>query len=217
MKFCKFTTVLSASFLWVALALLSYTVQADLVVGNLDRPIRSATPIASLEYWAAQSFSTGGDEFQLNSIEAMVGNGDSSPAVIAELRRSDINGEIDATAGGLLTTFLSPDMSGPAAARMFLPNDNITLSSTDRYWFMLGSGNAGTFALSYAQDGITTGPGILSTFAFSNNGGAAWTYSTESELYMIQVNGTAIPEPSSLVLASAVALTTLLRRRRRQG
>src|SRR5262245_1561596 len=107
----------SSLVLFAITTLASTTVWADVLVSNLTEPLRTDTPIGNPEFWSGQSFSTGGNDYQLDSIAAIVGNGANSPQVVAELRKSDINGEIDVTAGGLLTTFTAPDMSGATSVR----------------------------------------------------------------------------------------------------
>jgi hypothetical protein len=193
-------------------------VRADILVSNLGEPFRADTPIANPEFWGAQSFFSGVDNYQLDSIDAIVGNGALSPAVVAQLRKSDINGEIDTTAGGLITTFTGPGMLGATSVRTFLPDSLVNLVSTNKYWFILGSGNTGTYDWSYAAGPLTTGPGALSNYADSSDGGATWSHRDDAFPYFIQVNGTsAVPEPSSLCLAGAIAIGLLgLTKRRRK-
>jgi PEP-CTERM motif len=202
---------------FVLIASMQSVARADLLVSNLSQPFRADTPIGNPEFWAAQSFFSGVDNVNLDSIFAIVGNGANSPAVVAQLRKSDINGEIDNTVGGLLTTFTGPSMSGGTSVRTFIPNSSINLMSSEKYWFILGSSNAGTFDWSYAEGPLTTGPGALSIYADSSDGGITWNHRTDTDPYFIQVNGSSVPEPSSwwLMGISAVSLTSLVRRRRR--
>ena len=90
---------------------------ATVLVGNLGEPVRGATPIGNPEFWGAQSFQPDANSYQLDSILALVGNSANAPLVVAELRGSDMGGEIDVTAGGLVATFGVPDVSGAPSPR----------------------------------------------------------------------------------------------------
>jgi hypothetical protein len=144
---------------------------ADVIVSNLAEPLRSSTPIGNNPnpvptpeltpwYWAAQSFVTDENEYQLQSVEAIVGDGsdDPAPVVVAELR-ADNDGEV----GALITTLSAPVVSGPPAARTFIPDASVTLQPHTAYWVLLGveSPGDGTFFWSYAYTNDTTGPGSL--------------------------------------------------------
>lgn len=179
------------------------SVQADILVSNLDRPFRASTPIANPEYWAGQSFLFATpNPVQLTSIDAIVGNGAGSPAVVAELRGS-VAGEIDNSAGGLLATFTSPDLSGATSIRNFTPGSAVTLLPNTLYWFTLGSSNAGTFDWDYANDPLTSGFGILSSYSDSSDAGATWTLRDDAFPYFLRVNTSAVPEPGCGILILA--------------
>jgi hypothetical protein len=173
------------------------------LVSNLSEPPRDDTPIANPEFWAAQSFFPDTNAYLLSSIEAIVGNGANSPQVVAELRKADVNGDIDVTAGGLLPTFTAPDMSGPTSVRSFAPDNPVALLPVQKYWFLLGSSNAGTYDWSYANTGLYAGPGSLGDFADSSDAGATWTRRDSPYFpYLIQVNTNAIPEPNAIILVT---------------
>ncbi len=193
--------------------------RADILVSNLDQPFRAATPIAELEYWAAQSFNTSDFAIELFSIAAIVGNGANSPAVVAELRRATgPDFEIDTSPAGLVGTFTAPDMSGATSVRTFAPDSTMTLDATTNYWFVLGSSNAGTYDWDYANEGLFSGPGSLGNYSDSSDGGATWDLRSNDFPYFIEVNGqAAIPEPSSAGMAVLMLAGWLVTRRRRAG
>jgi hypothetical protein len=193
--------------------------RADILVSNLDQPLRDSSPIAQLEYWGAQSFATAGVAVDLASIAAIVGNGANSPLVVAELRLS--TGplhEIDTSPAGLVTTFTAPDVSGALAPRVFTPDTPVTLDANTSYWFLLGSSNGGTYDWSYADTNLFSGPGTLGNYADSSDGGATWILRGNDFPYFIEVNTSAtIPEPASGGLAGVMLTGWLVTRRRRRG
>jgi hypothetical protein len=162
---------------------------SGVLVSNLAEPVRDNTPIANPEFWAAQSFVSDDHHHSLSSIEAIVGNSLDAPQVVAELRKADVNNEIDLTAEGLLTTFTFDDLSeGSPAAHLFSPDNSVNLAPNTRYWFVLGSANEGTFDWSYAEGGNFIGPGTLSDFADSSDAGTTWNYGGGPfNPYLIQV------------------------------
>lgn len=159
-----------------------------LLVGNLDEPYRADTPIAYPQYWGAQSFLTDADGRLLTSVLAIVGNGMNTPQAVAELRKSEINGEIDTSPAGLLTTFTAPDLSGPRSVRWFTADSPVVLLTAETYWFVLGSSNEGTYDWSYADTYAFAGLGTLGNFADSSDAGATWTSGGNDFPYFIQVN-----------------------------
>lgn len=192
--------------------------RADILVSNLDQPLRDATPIAELEYWGAQSFNTSDFAFTISSVTILGGNGANAPAVVAQLRlATGPLGDIDNTAGGLVGTFTAPDMSGAIAARTLTPDSVMTLDPTTKYWFILGSSNAGTYDWGYADTAITSGPGTLDNHANSSDGGANWSHFDNAFPFYLEVDGSeaAIPEPASAGLAGVLMLGWLATRRRR--
>ncbi len=157
------------------------------LVDNLAEELRASTPIANPEYWGAQSFVIDGNDHPLLWVQAIVGNGADDPVVVAELRSADINGEIDNTPAGLLTTFTAPDMSGPPSVRSFVPDTPVTLLASQTYWFLLGTSNAGTYDWSYANSNVSIGTGSLDDYADSSDAGGTWINHGNDFPYFIQV------------------------------
>jgi hypothetical protein len=171
-----------------AVPLLCSTACGSILVSNLDEPYRAATPIANPQYWGAQSFVVDAQPYSLSWIEAFVGEAIDNPTAVAELRRADENGQIDQTPAGLLTTFVPPDVTGPASARVFSPASQVSLQPSTTYWFIMGNSGSGVFDWGYAQNHLWSGPGALGNFADSSSAGKQWTYGDNSFPYFIQVN-----------------------------
>ena len=162
-------------------------VDASVLVTNFAEPFRSATPISNPQYWGAQSFLPDSQRYALTSVEAVVGNDSGSSGIVIELRQADANGDIDLTSEGLLTTFTAPDLTGDPVARLFAPDAAVTLEPGTKYWFILGNFDTGSFDWSYADTANTLGPGSLSNYADSSDGGATWDYRDTEFPYFIQV------------------------------
>jgi hypothetical protein len=172
---------------------------AILIVSNFGEPLRFPTPIANPEFWAAQSFSTDVD-YTLTTVAALMGNASGVPDTVIELRSADASGEIDATPGGLLTQFATPDLSGALAARTFIPSSAVTLLAGVQYWFVVGTNSEG-FDWAYTEGNGSTGPGAILNFADSSDAGATWNYRDPENPYFIEVSGDVVPEPGTLLLA----------------
>lgn len=196
-------------FLWLLVtfaAMATASARADIVlVGNLGEPDRFDTPIGNPQYWAAQAFTTDNQKYELASIAAFVGNGLNSPTVVAQLRHEAVGGEIDLTAGGLLTTFAAPDLTGAPVPRTFARNSDVLLLANTTYWFVLGV-NSGTYDWTYANTTNFTGPGsvrAVNSVADSSDAGLTYVYhdlSTFPYKFQVNVNLSAVPEPGSLAL-----------------
>ncbi len=194
----------------------------DVLVTNLDQPYRASTPIGNTppeEYWAAQSFVTDGVAWDLDSIQAIMGNAANAPAGIFELRRDTGANEIDLTAGGLLTAFAAPSLTGANSVRDFFPITAVQLDPGTQYWFMAGVTNGGTFEWDYANSGLFSGPGSLSWFGDSSDSGVTWNYHDSPFFpYFLQVNASPanVPEPATGVMGAAcLAIACVCFRRRR--
>ncbi len=146
---------------------------ADVLVSNLAEPMRDASVLNALD-WAAQSFETDGSEYTLMSISAIVGD-DTGVGAFAELRASDINGNLDPTPAGLITTFTVPDLSGPFSTRVFTPDSVVRLAAGTRYFFVLGGSGPGEVQWSYAEGNGSTGPGTLAQYEYTFDGGLTWS------------------------------------------
>jgi hypothetical protein len=100
---------------------------------------------------------------------------------------------------------IPPDPTGFANVE-FDPVGRVTLDPTRFYWFVLsGSSSDGTGSVEWQFTESTThgGPGTLPDFAsiFFDFPPAQWQVVPDSP-FLIQVNGTAVPESSSWILGS---------------
>jgi hypothetical protein len=164
---------------------------ADVVVTNLDQPIRGVTLLATTppdNVWAAQAFKVP-DNYTLDSIDLILGNAD-APDAFAELRKGDDPG------GPVLTTLtIAPiELVGTAVATL-TPDSSVILRPGTTYWLIVGTASTGSFGWAYAQGNAMTGPGTISNYAYSYDQGATWGPQAIDNPYLISVNATFTPCP----------------------
>lgn len=179
----------------VLLGTITMAARADVLVSNLAEPERAFNVIAPSD-WATQSFDT--DEFahMLSSIEAIVGNEIGPSGAFAQLRASDLNGNMVETPDGVLATFTVPDLTGPRSARAFIPDGSVMLEPATRYYFVLGASIDGTFEWSYAEGNGQVGPGTLAQYEYSFDAGKTWTIFGSDNPFHMAVNVDAVPPPA---------------------
>jgi hypothetical protein len=218
-------------------AFTSTMARADVLVSSLGLPQGGLGGISNTGvtgFAEAQVFRTNSQLWQLDSIDALVGNLDLSvlspgvqPNVFAELRLNDslTNLPVAGNAGVVGTFTFSAIPARPTlAVTTFTPTSTITLSRFTRYWFVLGESSTASddrydwvFA---ATPGPIAGPGTMpALFAETTTSGQDWTTSPGNP-YLMQVNATIIgpaaPEPSAfaLLVAAGPAVGLIVRRRR---
>ncbi|MFO0690071.1 MAG: choice-of-anchor R domain-containing protein [Myxococcota bacterium] len=170
----------------------SAPVDEFVLVSNVTEPVRSYNTIdASL--WAAQSFETDPQTYALTSIRTLVGDEVGSSGAFAELRASLPTGEMDTSPAGLIDTLVVPDLTGPRALRTFLPTAPIPLAPSTRYHLLLGASGPGSFEWSYAEGNGQMGPGTLSQYQYTFDGGGLWSIFGSENPFHVEVR--ALPEP----------------------
>ena len=166
---------------------------AAVLVGNLDQPRRDGTGIPTVLGWAAQSFVTGASGELLSAIDVLVGQRDGSTAIVAELRADSAFGP-----GALLSGFSVPLLpAGTPQPVSLTPSIAWALAPDTTYWLVLGTTGAGSFGWSYAQGNVTTGPGSLASYAYSQDQGVSWNSFGTDNPYQMQVDVSAVPEPAT--------------------
>jgi PEP-CTERM motif len=213
MRSCQTKTLLGAAFMLLVNAGLSYG--DTVIVSNLTATVNGTGTIynsgSPQEY--AQEFLTGSSSAVLSSIVVALGGATGTFAAGAELL-SDNNGVPDGT---IVSAFTVPTIPTTSFSDLtFTPMSNVTLKANTDYWFVLAAtGSGGSYQWQYTNTLSTSFP----NYAYSNNNGASWTIGTPAGPFLLQANAaavSAVPEPSSLVLAAIglLALGMVLRARR---
>jgi len=88
----------------------------------------------------------------------------------------------------------------------FTPDTTVTLAPNTNYWFILGTNsNSSEFYWNNTEGSATsTGPGSILYSATSTDQGASWVISSPG--FLIEADGVAVPEPSTLIPSGMAVL-----------
>lgn len=193
------------------------------MVSNLGNSSNGDAPVAyypedmgpAQGYDAAGSFSTGSTAFSLSSINLSIVGGNGTGFAVALYSNSS------SVPGTLLISLSGSSSPTTTGIYSYTPTSAQILGANTTYWWVASVPHSGIVATSFNIR--STGSGAESTsldswtignvFRQQNNGGG-WD-ATGTPL-MFSVSTTAIPEPSTYVLAAGLAVFgfTLVRRRR---
>lgn len=222
MKLTDVTALQAARFLLASLIVATFApvLDAAVLVTNVDEPRRDASTIQADPNdvvplpWATQSFTTDGQTYHLDSIDAVLGNLLGAPDIVAELRA-----DTDGSSPGTLITTLSTSgtiSGGLPASVAFLPSVTTELAASTTYWLVFGALGAGSYAWEYAEGNGFSGPGSIGNYNYSSDQGVAWTFLGSDNPFKIAVNASPVPVPGVALLFGA-ALGGLLGLRGRGG
>jgi hypothetical protein len=205
-----------SAFLSVVLSLVASTSQAAVIIGNLPQNADTdvnLTPLIRLGI----SFTMGASGYTLDSLDVRLGafNG---PDAIFELR-ADVGGSNPSSAGALFTFTNPPTQGSGVFTYTFTPPTSFTLQSSTKYWLYAYAATATSFDWSKSNPVITptssSGAATYGATRKTPNSGGAWGSGDPSSF---QLNGTVVPEPSTVVMAGLSIVTiaaTAFRRRRK--
>jgi hypothetical protein len=202
----------------------------QVLVGNLDQPPVEVPPVIQSGVFWAQEFTTGVSANLTNIVTSlgflqMPGGGGDFPITVQLISVPAIGDTPDM--GTVVDTLT---LKGGLSSIPFLGSANVefdptktdSLSSSLFYYFVLGQPDStelgGSFMWNFTLSTTVHGTGTLPNVAGSLGGDSgSWTQAPGAP-FLIQVNGAAVPEPSSWILGcmgfSAVILAGRSLRRR---
>jgi hypothetical protein len=190
----------------------SGTLRAETVISNLMPSsgsgigIGALNPPSTTNTMQGEGFRTGSDPlgYRLNSVTLHLGGATGNPGdFVLELYEGYLFGT-NGPIGEFVVT------SNPTVAGLYyfdFADDDLILAPATRYMIVASAPDAtGRTVSQYGWrqanfPTVTSGPGwLIIGPTFSNNGGANWT-SVRSEPFQFAIDATAIPEPTSILLA----------------
>ncbi len=195
--------------LFVAISSVTAARGDSLLVGNLSAAPAGADTI-NASTARAQGFLTGGRDWNLTSIEAVLGGlGAGTFSASATLVASTTNtfGEKVPDLATTLATFTFPTVGTTFSTVSFTPTTSFVLKANTNYWFVLQatSANAAPFDWRYTNSTVVDpgSEGSLTAAAATIPPGSGVWRSQANQPYLIGINGTpvvaAVPEPSSWI------------------
>lgn len=211
--------------LFVAISSVTAARGDSLLVGNLSAAPASSDTIDADDA-RAQGFMTGGRDWNLTSIEAVLGGlGTGTFAASATLVASTTNtfGEKVPDLATPLATFTFPTVDTSFSTVSFAPTTSFILKANTNYWFVLQAtlANAALFDWQYTSSTVVDpgSEGSLTSAAATIPPGSGTWRSQANQPYLIGINGTpvvaVVPEPSSWILSGigVSCVYALIRRR----
>ena len=177
-----------------AITVLSSSTRADVLISNIDVPIRGVTTV-SQDLWAGQSFATDGQTYKLTSIDLRLGALAGAPSLVAELH-ADAAG----SPGSTLASYLLAGIGAGAPALFTMPGSFLDLSANTTYWIVLGATGRGSFGWAYAEGNSQAGPGSIGAYRYSSDAGGSWGGAGTDNPYNVRINVAAVPEPQTVTL-----------------
>lgn len=195
----------------VLLAALAPAARADVLLDNLTQQPTDVAPADGTQ--VGVSILVASQVIQLSSVvisQTSLGNTPGETFSIASRNA-------DGTVGTPLFTDFSVSFNSNTNLTTVTPNTPVVLGPNAGYWLLLSSPSSSNLHWDYSkasgyfsQDGVTLPADHTSVITDSSGTGY---YTLLNGPQMLQVNGTAVPEPSVLALAAASTLGLLLRRR----
>lgn len=181
--------------------------RAAVITSNLSQPTLAFNNVSGSDDWVAQKFFNGSENMFLDGVRArMYFSGAEFVGILSD--SADLPGTI-------LGTFdVNPPLTIGGINDFPYTGPQMTLTAGTPYWIVVGAPTGlGSFQWAYT-DGSSIGPGsIPQNWAYSSSYNSAWTGQAGLS-YLLEVQGTPLPEPASLALVSGCALMSLQRRKR---
>lgn len=206
----------------VCLIVLSSAASAAVMVSNLGEPVTGFSSVSGLPIpasgWTAVKFSTGGGTWQLNSLTARFqdNSGLTPDGFVIEVRDS-----AGTNPGNSVLGSFSPTTNITAEADyLFSPTGVIALAGLADYWLVARPtnplANYGWAITMNPGDNGQSGWSLSDGLAASPDSGASWISVPAVPILSMDATlmAASVPEPSGLLLLSAVSGAVLIRRKR---
>ncbi len=198
------TAILSWSSLISAAALATLpTSSVAALIDNLAEPVRAITPITTgaVDLWAAQSFRTDANPYELVSIVTRMGDL-TGGVVTAELRIGD-----DPTAPLVTTLTVGPVPSVGVGEVTLTPDTPTLLDGLTRYFLVVYGPEGTAFGWEYAWGNNYIGTGSFDTYWYTYDRGVTWAETGLENPYFLRENVEA-PCPEDLQTDSSCVFVT---------
>jgi hypothetical protein len=201
---------------------------ADSLISNTDRPIYGLMPIVYARQWVATPFRTGANPAQVDSLSLYESTSQTPGAGSFWVSIYSDNKSLPGSAlpGGILN---GPAMPQGDGYQTYAAIQSLTLAPNTLYWVVAASDaplNYEAYNWGAAADTSYTSAAGWSYFgnyyAQTSDKGATWSiqswYQTDGGPQLLAINGTIVPEPSTLAFAGLGAAAICFRwKRNRSG
>lgn len=199
------------SVLLATLALLSPHTHAEVLIGNLPSNDGFSTLVRVNQFQKAVVFTIGDDDFAVDDVILRLSNYNTATDVaqVGFFLDDGFGTNIGSQVGSFL---LAPASSSNTATDfIFTPVGSLNLVAHTRYWLLVDA-SASEFNWNSSVPGlIPTGTDATSDF-YRNSTDDGFTYVDSTTLNSFQINGAAVPEPSTVFFGAIGILGLAFRR-----
>jgi PEP-CTERM motif len=168
------------------------------LVSNISEPVALGTIPFHGPVFPAASFETSEiGATSLYLVTALLASGVDRTPIFAQIRLDQDNRP------GALVIDLGTVPAVPFGHFLSWPvNDKIPLSPLTKYWLVLGTTASASWLITESGSSVSSSGWTVGPWTQSNDAGASWLVPRSDVHPLFQINGTAVPEPASMLLMS---------------